>query len=63
MTFETFVNAAADDRMKDAVLLEATHCIFAPAVSGYLGGDDEAQSNRVVEIFRNVGRQQDLQNS
>lgn len=51
-TFETFVNAAGDQQTKNAVLLEATHCIFAPAVSGYLGPDEENPSNRVIEILK-----------
>ncbi|MCW3996671.1 MAG: hypothetical protein NWE98_11065 [Candidatus Bathyarchaeota archaeon] len=53
-TFETFVNAAADQQTKNAVLLEATHCIFSPAVSGYLGADEENPSNRVIEILKTV---------
>jgi len=54
-TFETFVNAAADQDTKNAVLLEATHCIFSPAISGYLGPDEENPSNRIVEILKTVG--------
>lgn len=54
-TFETFVNAAADQQTKNAVLLEATHCIFSPAVSGYLGADEENPSNRIVEVLKTVG--------
>jgi hypothetical protein len=51
-TFETFVNAAADQQTKNAVLLEATHCIFAPAISGYLGADEENPSNRIIEVLK-----------
>jgi len=54
-TFETFVNAAADQQTKNAVLLEATHCIFSPAISGYLGPDEENPSNRIIEILKTVG--------
>lgn len=53
-TFETFVNATDDKQIKNAVLLEATHCIFSPAVSGYLGADEENPSNRVIEILKTV---------
>lgn len=54
-TFETFVNAAADQETKNAVLLEATHCIFSPAVSGYLGADEDNPSNRIIEVLKTVG--------
>lgn len=54
-TFETFVKAASDEPTKNAVLLEATHCIFSPSVTGYLGADEEAGGNRVVEILKTVG--------
>jgi hypothetical protein len=54
-TFETFVKAAADDQTKNAVLLEATRCIFSPAVTGYLSGEDEATpASRIVEILSTV---------
>lgn len=54
-TFETFVNAAGGDpQTKNAVLLEATHCIFSPAISGYLGADEENPSNRIVEVLKTV---------
>lgn len=51
-TFETFVNATVDKHIKDAVLLEATHCIFSPVVSGYLGSDEENPSTRIIEILK-----------
>jgi hypothetical protein len=54
-TFETFVKAADDDQTKSAVLLEATHCIFSPAVSGYLGADEEGPANRIIEILKTAG--------
>ena len=54
-TFETFVSSAGDDaQTKSAVLLEATRTIFSPAVSGYLGADDENPNNRVVEVLKLV---------
>jgi len=49
------VKASEDEQMKNAVLLEATHCIFAPAVTGYLGAEEENPSNRIVEILKTVG--------
>ena len=54
-TFETFVKAANDDQTKNAVLLEATHCIFSPAVSGYLGAEEEGPANRIIEILKTAG--------
>ena len=52
-TFETFVAATDDREAKNAVLLQATHCIFTPQRSGYLGKDSEPSSgNRFVEILR-----------
>ena len=54
-TFETFVKATDDQETKNAVLLQATHCIFTPQRSGYLGKDSEPSStNRFVEILRQI---------
>jgi len=54
-TFETFVKAANDEQTKNAVLLEATRCIFSPAPSGYLGAEEEVPANRIIEILKTVG--------
>lgn len=55
-TFEAFVKAASkDDQTKNAVLLETTRSIFAPANTGYIGGDEESTNNRIIEIFKSVG--------
>lgn len=54
-TFETFVEAADDTKTKDAVLLEATRCIFSPSVTGYLGKGPEPPPSRVTEILKLVG--------
>lgn len=55
-TFDAFVRAASgDEQTKNAVLLEATRCIFAPANTGYLGVDEENPSNRIIEIFKMAG--------
>jgi hypothetical protein len=53
MTFETFVKAAGDEdkETKNAVLLEATRCIFTPSVCGYLGGDQETPSSSIIEVL------------
>jgi len=54
-TFETFVKSGSDDQIKNAVLLEATHCIFSPAITGYLGAEEENPSSRIIEILKTVG--------
>lgn len=54
-TFETFVKAASDEPTKNTVLLEATRCIFSPSATGYLGADEEAGTNRIVEVLKTVG--------
>ena len=57
-TFQTFVKAAGDEdkETKNAVLLEATRCIFSPMSTGYLGGDQETPNSSIVEVLtRTVG--------
>ncbi len=51
-TFQTFVAATTDEGTRNAVLLEATRCIFAPAQTGYLGGDESMPTDRVLEIVK-----------
>jgi len=56
-TFETFVKAANDDVTKNAVLLEATRCIFSPSVTGYLGSEEETPGKNIIEVLtKAVGR-------
>jgi hypothetical protein len=59
-TFETFVKATEGDKeTKDAVLLQATKCIFDAQSSGYLGSESEQMpSSTIVEILTKgfVGR-------
>lgn len=52
-TFQTFVKAAGDEdkETKNAVLLEATRCIFSPMATGYLGGDQETPNSSIVEVL------------
>ena len=55
-TFETFVSAADDKEIKDAVLLEATRAIFAPQSSGFLRSGREPDSpSTMVEVIRRIG--------
>jgi hypothetical protein len=55
-TFQTFAKAASDDQTKNAVLLQATQCIFSPQQTGYISGEVEAGAvPQVLEIIRNLG--------
>ncbi len=53
-TFQTFVEAASDPSVRDAVLLETTRSIFAITSSGYLGRSDSAAdgSSKIVEVVK-----------
>lgn len=52
-TFETFVKAASDEQTKNAVLLQATQCIFSPQVTGFVTQEsDGSPSPQILEIIR-----------
>jgi len=54
-TFETFVKATGDPETKDAVLLQATQCIFLPQSSGYLGREPDAHMpTNIIEVARHI---------
>ena len=54
-TFETFTAASADDATRDAVLMQATQCIFAHRPSGFgQREDDTVPQSQVLELTRNV---------
>lgn len=55
-TFETFAVAAGDDpQVKNAVLLQATQCIFSPQHTGYVAQEsDTAGYPQVLEIVRGI---------
>lgn len=55
-TFETFVNAAADQQTKEAVLLRATDAIFGHQASGFDEARSELGSANVLEITRDLAR-------
>lgn len=56
-TFQAFVKAAADDQTKNAVLLQATQCIFSPQQTGYFTGESETTGiPQVLEVVRNLGK-------
>jgi len=57
-TFQAFTNAANDNAMKDAVLMETTKSIFALMPTGYLDGDGSHSDSgvKVVEVVKNVAQ-------
>jgi hypothetical protein len=59
-TFETFAKAANDEQTKNAVLIQATQCIFTPLPTGYINSEAEANPmSQILEIVRNVGSKSD----
>ena len=54
-TFETFTAASSDDATRNAVLMQATQCIFSHRPSGFgQREDDAAPQSQVLELTRNV---------
>jgi len=54
-TFQSFVEGASGDaQTKNAVLLEATHCIFSTSNTGYLGAEEENPSTRIIEVLKTI---------
>lgn len=54
-TFETFTAASSDEATKNAVLMQATQCIFSHRPSGFgQREDDTAPQSQVLELTRNV---------
>ena len=54
-TFETFTAASRDDATRNAVLMQATQCIFSHRPSGFgQREDDVAPQSQVLELTRNV---------
>lgn len=55
-TFQTFAGNASDAQTKNAVLLQATTCIFGPQSTGYVSQDKESEGYpQILEIIRGVG--------
>jgi len=52
-TFNAFVKATGDEQAKQAVLLEATKCVFAPQHTGFLGKEAPTPGvpNQILEIL------------
>jgi len=55
-TFRAFAEAASDTATKNAVLLQATQCIFSPQQTGYIQGESEITMPHVLEIVRDLGK-------
>ena len=54
-TFETFTAASSDDATRNAVLMQATQCIFSHRPSGFgQHEDDAAPQSQVLELTRNI---------
>lgn len=53
--FRTFAASPSDPQTKDAILIQATQCIFSPQSTGYLKGESEHQGmNQVIELIRSA---------
>ena len=58
-TFETFVKAVDDNDMqtKNAVLLQATQCIFSPQTTGFSDkGTDTESPTKIIEFVKDVSK-------
>jgi hypothetical protein len=56
-SFESFAKAASgDEETKNAVLLQATQCIFAPQATGYIQAEAESSMPQVLEVVRGLGK-------
>jgi hypothetical protein len=54
-TFQAFVEApGADAQTKNAVLLEATKCIFSQQPTGYISSEQDSQPSQILEIVRQL---------
>jgi hypothetical protein len=54
-SFKTFVNSTQDPQTKNAVLLQATQCIYTPQSSGYVTQEAETgNSPHILEIVKGV---------
>jgi hypothetical protein len=52
-TFKVFSQSTADEQTKNAVLLQATQCIFSAQPSGYTAQDsDPVATPQILEIVR-----------
>jgi hypothetical protein len=58
-TFQSFVEGGTDDQTRNAVLLQASQCVFAPQISGFVTGEpDGAGPTQMIEMVRTMSPQQ-----
>jgi hypothetical protein len=55
-TFQTFAEAAGDKATKDAVLLQATQCIFTQQPTGYIQAEPESTSLPISEMMKAINK-------
>lgn len=56
LTFQTFSEGGESPETRDAVLREATRCVFTPSTTGYLGADEETPATNIVEVLQSASR-------
>lgn len=56
-TFKTFAEASGSASIRDAVLLQATQCIFSPQSTGYIQSEPESDGpSKILEIVRETAK-------
>lgn len=53
-TFDMFINTSKDDRVKEQILLETCRLVFSPAVTGYLGANENVPQTPTSEVIKAV---------
>lgn len=53
-TFLAFSQASEDEQTKNAVLIEAAHCIFSASTTGFVDGNDPSEQIKFLEIFKSI---------
>ena len=53
-TFNIFRDSAESGQVKDLILQYAAHSVFSPAVSGFLGGDENIPSTPTLDLVRSM---------
>ena len=56
MTFQTFAEGGESPDTRDAVLREATRCVFTQGPTGYLGRHEETPQSNVIEVLLNAAK-------
>ena len=53
-TFLAFSQASEDEQTKNAVLIEAAHCIFSASNTGFVDANDQNEQIKFLEIFKSL---------